>query len=303
MRNIHILNPAAGMAKANYKVPENVEVYETKGPRDMENFIRRTASEDPSVHFTVYGGDGTVNEAVNGIMTAGNEAIEKCVLSVVPKGSGNDYARNFSDTEKFNGKVDVLKINDRYGINSVNIGFDCDVVVETDKLKRHRLTSGSMGYIVGVIKVLFRKLGSKMQIEITEKNGKIHNFDGEFLLTAVGNGKYCGGGFKFAPAAVLDDGSFDALVVKKMGRFTFLKLVGAYRSGTHVDVERCEPREKFKSEISYFKCKKMTVKNIKRYGIDGEIFDGESVEITVIPRALNIEMPPFDLTKTANKKK
>ena len=303
MRKIHILNPAAGMVKAHLYIPETVEVYETQGPHDMERFIKETLDTDPNVHFTVYGGDGTVSEAVNGIMSASESAREKCFLSVVAKGSGNDYVRNFSKTEKYIGKTDVLKINDRYGINSVNIGFDCDVVVETDKVKKNLLTSGSLGYIAGVIKVLSRKMGLNMEIELTDIKGETHAFNGEFLLTALGNGKFCGGGFKFAPAAALTDGCFDAMVINMMSKPTFLKLVGDYRAGKHVNAETGEVNEKYKGLLEYHQCTKMTVKNIERYGIDGEVFYGDTAEITVIPKAINIKMPALDLTKLRNMKK
>lgn len=303
MRKIHILNPAAGMVKAHLYIPETVEVYETQGPRDLERFITETLREDPEVHFTVYGGDGTVSEAVNGIMAAGEEAAEKCFLSVVPKGSGNDFVRNFSEKEKFIGRVDVLKVNDRYGINSVNIGFDCDVIVETDKVKKNFLTSGSLGYIVGVMKVLSRKMGKEFEIEVTKKDGECETFSGEFLMTAIGNGKYCGGGFKFAPTAVLNDGCFDAMVINNMSKPTFLKLVGDYRAGKHVDEATCVVHDKYKELLTYFQCTKMTVKNISRYGIDGEVFYGDCAEISIIPKAVNVKMPALDLTKLSNMKK
>lgn len=303
MRKIHILNPAAGMVKAHLYIPETVEVYETTGPHDMERFITETLLSDPEVHFTVYGGDGTVSEAVNGIMAAGERAREKCFLSVVPKGSGNDFVRNFSKTDKYIGRVDILKINDRYGINSVNIGFDCDVVVETDKVKKNFLTSGSMGYIAGVMKVLAGELGHNFEIELVDTKGEKYDFSGEFLLTAVGNGKFCGGGFKFAPAAALNDGSFDALVVNKMSKPTFLKLVGDYRVGKHVNAETSEVSDKYKNLLKYFQCTKMTVKNISRYGIDGEVFYGDCAEISIIPKAINVKMPALDLTKLSNSRK
>lgn len=303
MRKIHILNPAAGMVKAHLYIPETVEVYETKGPHDMEEFITNTLLSDPDVHFTVYGGDGTVSEAVNGIMAAGEEASKRAFLSVVPKGSGNDFVRNFSKKEKFIGRVDVLKINDRYGINSVNIGFDCDVVVETDKVKKNFLTSGSMGYIVGVLKVLSGELGEELEIEMTDKEGNVTEYKGEYLLTALGNGKFCGGGFKFAPAAALTDGVFDAMVIKKMSKPTFLKLVGDYRAGKHVDVETCTVNDKYKDLITYCQCTNMKVKNIKRYGVDGEVTYAEEAEISIVPKAINVKMPALDLTKLSNMKK
>ena len=303
MRKIHILNPAAGMVKAHLYIPETVEVYETTGPRDLERFITETLQNDPEVHFTVYGGDGTVSEAVNGIMAAGEIAREKCFLSVVPKGSGNDFVRNFSKTEKFIGRVDVLKINDRYGINSVNIGFDCDVVVETDKVKKNFLTSGSLGYIAGVLKVLTRELGHELSVEVTDTEGKVFEFNGKYLLTAIGNGRFCGGGFKFAPAAALNDGCFDTMVVNNMSKPTFLKLVGDYRAGKHVDEKTAVVADKYKDLLKYFQCAKMTVKNISRYGIDGEVYYGECAEISIIPKAINVKMPALDLTKLSNSRK
>jgi diacylglycerol kinase family enzyme len=302
MRKIHIINPAAGIAKAHLFIPKGIEVYETKGPHDLERFIEETCKAEPDIHITVYGGDGTVSEAVNGIMAAGSEAMEKTVLSVVPKGSGNDFVRNFAKGEKFLGKVDVIKCNDRYCINSINIGFDCDVIVETDKVKKNVFTSGSLGYIVGVVKVLSKELGTQLEISITDKNGRVRNFNGEFLLTALGNGKYCGGGFNFAPAASLDDGLFDVLVVNKMSKSTFVKLVGDYRSGKHVDLESCKVGPKYKHLLKYYQCREMTVKNISRVGIDGEIFETDKAEISIIPSAINVQMPSLDLTKFKNTK-
>jgi len=303
MRKIHILNPAAGMVKAHLYIPKSIEVYETKGPRDMERFITETCLEDPNVHFTVYGGDGTVSEAVNGIVSAGEEAMEKAVLSVVPKGSGNDFVRNFSKKDMFSGKVDVLKCNDRYGINSINIGFDCDVVVETDKVKKNFLTSGSLGYIAGVVKALKGKLSKNYEITMEDKDGNLIEFNGEYMIASLGNGKYCGGGFKFAPTAALDDGLFDAMVINDMSKATFLKLVTDYRLGKHVDANTGEVGEKYKNLLSYHQCRKMTVKNINRLGIDGEVIYADIAEISIIPSAINVKMPALDLTRLINKNK
>lgn len=303
MRKIHIINPAAGMSKAHLFIPKGIEVYETKDQHDLERYIREVCSEDPEVHFTVYGGDGTVSEAVNGIMSAGSEAAEKAVLSVVPKGSGNDFVRNFSKKEVFQGRVDVLKCNDRYGINSINIGFDCDVVVETDKVKKNLLTSGSLGYIYGVGKVFFREFGTPLDITLTDQNGEKKVFIGNYMMTSLGNGKYCGGGFKFAPAARLDDGLIDGMVVNKMSRSTFLKLVADYRAGKHVDEESGEVFGKYKGLLTYFKCTEMTVKNINRLGIDGEVIYTDHADISVIPSAINVRMPALDLTKLSNSRK
>ena len=302
MRSIHILNPAAGLRKANLHVPEGIEVYETEGPRDMEKYITDTCIKDPDVHFMVYGGDGSAHEAVNGIMSAGKAAIEKAILSIVAKGSGNDFVRNFSADKEFSGRVDVIKCNDRYGLNSINIGFDCDVVVETEKMKKNPLTSGSLGYIAGVLKVFSKKMGKEMTVSLKDKSGEVIRRSGEMLLTAVGNGRFCGGGFEFAPAAVLSDGCFDALIVNNMKRLTFVKLILDYHNGKHVDRDTCLVRDKYKGLLGYYQCAEMTVEGISQYSIDGELFDGDKAVISIIPGALNVKMPALDLTKLCKKK-
>jgi len=301
MRNIHIINPAAGIKKAELHIPEGMEIYETKEQHDLELYITEVCLADPHVHFTVYGGDGTVNEAVNGIMKAGSDAVKYAVLSVVPKGSGNDFVRNYSKEDKFIGKIDVIRINDIYAANMLNIGFDCDVVAETDKVKKFFLTQGSLGYIFGVVKALFHKKSIDLEVVYTDKNDKEQIHKGSFLLADIANGKYCGGGFKSAPAASLNDGLLDVMVINNMSIPTFLRLVGDYRKGIHVIADTAEVAEKYKKLLTYHQCKKLTVNGLSRVCVDGEIYYYDKLEIEVIPSAVNISMPAIDLTKISGK--
>ncbi len=296
MRNIHIINPEAGLKK-KFSEQKNIEIYETKGRGDLEQFVKKTCLENPETHFTVYGGDGSVSEAVNGIMNAGQEARENAVLSIVPMGTGNDFVKNFHSDTKERKKVDIIKCNDRYCVNMINIGFDCDVVISTDKIKKFPLTSGSFGYIVGVVITLFKKIGMDIDIEMTDKNEKIIKKDGRILLTAIANGPFCGGGFKSNPAADISDGLFDVLIAEKVKRSTFAKLVGGYRNGTHVDCEKKEITKRYIGLASYNQCKSMKISKIKKICIDGEIFEYDSADISIIPSAVNVEMPAENIFK------
>ncbi|MBR6682630.1 MAG: hypothetical protein IKL40_06570 [Clostridia bacterium] len=291
MRNIHILNPAAGMTKAKVNASEGIEIYETKGPHDVERFIQDVCKEDTNVHFTVYGGDGSLSEAVNGIMAAGEEAAKNVVLSVIPRGTGNDFVRNFSADNVYEGKVDLIKCNDRYCINMLNIGFDCDVVDETDKVKKFFLTRGSLGYIFGVIKVFFRKFGKSFEVEMTTKDGEKISKKGEFMLTTIANGQFCGGGFRSNPAADLFDGYFDAMVVNKLNRATFVRLIADYRKGGHIDTGNVLPTKKYEKLLTYAQCTEMKVKNITRLCIDGEMYYTNEINVSIVPSAINIKMP------------
>ena len=287
MRIIQIINPKAGHGLAEEVKLTNDEIikYTTTGVRDAEeaviNFCKRYANDE--LHFIVCGGDGTINEVVNGIISA--NAADRAYFSVAPTGSGNDFVKNFLN-EKRKHRIDLIKYNDRYAVNMINIGFDCSVVEKTSLYKNKKLISGSMAYIMGVGNVLFHKLGQNMTITVTNENDEVLEFNGEFLLCPVANGAFCGGGFKALPLAKLNDGILDMLIVSKISRAKFLSLVGEYRKGTYISPETMEIKPKFKDVIKYIKCKKVTISGIKTICIDGELEDAESVCIEVIPNAI-----------------
>lgn len=289
MRRIHVLNPAAGKghdpAFLDGIVPEGDEIYTTTGIGDAERYISSVCSEDPGeVSFVVYGGDGTLNEAVNGILKAG--AGDRAVLSVVPSGTGNDFVRTISAFEGET-RVDAVKYNGRYAVNIINMGFDCSVVDKTQKYKTMPAVSGSMAYIMGVADVLFHKLGEKWQIELENENGEREILRGEYLLCLIANGQYYGGGFKPAPAASLTDGLLDVLIVSKVSRVTFLRLVSDYRKGTHID-ENGEVVERFRKFVTYRRAKKVKVSGLKFLCADGEIEPTPLIEAEIVPNALRV---------------
>ena len=291
MREIHIINPQAGLKKKKIRAIPGVEIYETKEAGDLERYITEVCKKEPETAFTVYGGDGTVNEAVNGIMAAGREASEKAVLSVVPAGTGNDFVRNFASMNGEIRRVDLIKVNDRYCANMINIGFDCDVVAQTDKIKKFPLTSGSFGYVIGVLIMLTKKLGKRMKISFTDRDGTAVNESANYLLISVSNGGYCGGGFHSSPPALTDDGLMDIMIVDNLKKTTFLKLVGAYRKGNHVDAKTREVKGGFKKILRYYQCEKAVISGLERICNDGEIVNCEKVELSVVKDAVNLRMP------------
>ncbi len=131
MRTITILNPSAGKGSDAGK-----NCYVTKEAGDCRRFVREECLKDPNVHFNVIGGDGTLNEAVSGIMDAGAGAAAS--VTAIPAGSGNDTVKT-TDTYGPGTElsVDLLTFDgDKYGINMLNIGFDCSVVMRAQRYKR-----------------------------------------------------------------------------------------------------------------------------------------------------------------------
>ncbi len=231
METIHILNPAAGRGLLPDPSSLDGEVHKTSAPGEVVSFLRRRLRDGGEYRIFAHGGDGTQNEVVTGIMQAG--AGSRVVLSPVPTGSGNDFARV---TDSLGGETvaDVIKYNDRYAINEINTGFDTGVVVRTNSIKRLPLIKGTAAYILGVVGELIGKRAAEMTLTVRYADGGEETFSGKYLLCVLANGPYYGGGFMAAPRASVSDGALDFLLASDMGRSRFLGLVGKYRAGKHL---------------------------------------------------------------------
>lgn len=297
MRHYFIINPAAGKAKGKLELisainsaalAENIsyKVYETKSVGDATRFVdsRCERHKGEPLRFYACGGDGTLNEVINAaVKYPGAE------VAVVPVGTGNDFIKNFSNTKFFMNlkrqirgvatKIDLLKFNGKYCANVLNVGLDCSVVQKVSEIKRNPLVPSKMAYIFGLISAFFKKYGSRFRLW---PDGAEVESD-EFLLAAFGKGSFYGGGFKSLPLTVADDGYIDVCMAKKISRLAFLKAVGKYKKGDHLDLPF----------ITYKKCKNIHFECDESMGVcaDGEITQETCVDIEVAPRALTFSMP------------
>lgn len=294
MRKIHIFNPKAGKGHAPELLTESErlrdEHYITRGVGDAARFIEETLKTDPNVHFIVYGGDGTLNEGVSGILRAG--AGQSALLSVVPMGTGNDFVRSLRACGEKGDivTVDAMQVGDHYGINITNTGFDCQVVDKTQKYKTFPFVTGGAAYALGIADVLFHRLGQEWELELTDEGGNIELFREEGLLALFANGRFYGGGFCAAPLADLRDGLMDVLLVRRISRAKFIELVGAYRKGTHLDPETKTVNRKFAAFVEYRRCTRAKITGLTRLCTDGETEDSAGTEIRVIPGAIRMQI-------------
>ena len=292
-----ILNPNSGKRNEQKALENSIKlacrrrrldyhIYYTTCPGDATEYVRSMVnSYKDRQRFVCVGGDGTINEIVNSA-----PCTPRVEFGVIPRGSGNDFVRNFGNIEDFydidaqldgtSVSLDLIKCNEHYCANMINIGFDCAVAKEAQKLK---YISPKFSYILGVIKVIFRKIGTPMKLIFDDGTVISDNL----TLTAIGNGKFCGGGFMAAPEAKLDDGLFDLCVIKKVTRRRFLSLVGMYKKGLHVGNKKAE------KYMSYHKCSHLKMEFNKPIPIciDGEIKGAKTVELTVIRNAFNFVIP------------
>lgn len=280
MKTIHIYNPAAGGGLAD----KTVDGYITKSEGDCRRFVTEQCKDEPRTHFVVHGGDGTLNEAVSGIMDAG--AGDTASLTVIPAGSGNDTVKSLSAMEGDDFFIDLYACNGRHGINMINIGFDCNVVSSAGRFKKKLGIAGSLSYLLGIVTEFFKPFGWKFTVRAAQEDGGIFEFEGDCLLCAVCNGQWCGGGFRNSPLSDMSDGVLELLLVKKVSRLKFLSLIGKYKKGTLIDPETGSVYEKYAHIAAYKRITSLSISGTERVCIDGEVIPADAVEVTVLPSAL-----------------
>ncbi len=289
MKEYHIINPAAGhgtaLDAAKKQASPDAVLYITTGVGDARRYLAETLSgitEDVRVY--VWGGDGTIGEAVSGIMDA--HAAEHTILTACPAGTGNDFVKVFADTPKGTElRLDLLFCGDRYVLNMVNIGFDCAVADRMTAWKQKPFIRGSLAYYCAIAEVFFRPLGTPLTVCYTDESGEEHTVSDRLMLCAIANGQFCGGGFRGAPTADLSDGVAELIIVNEIPRSRIMSLIGLYRTGAHVN-EVGQPVPKIADVLRYIRCRSVRVSGMKIVCLDGEILPKEDIEITILPRAL-----------------
>lgn len=265
---------------------EDARVFKTEYAGHAVEMIREICASDPSAEIHVYGGDGSVFESINALMASG--CSEKMVMYIHPFGTGNDFARNFSEDEHNQAHtIDLIRFNEKYAVNEINIGFDCDVVCLTQKVKKCKIFKGSAAYMVSVFLSLLKPMGKKMSLTVTDENGNTEAISSKLLLCLVANGGYYGGGFKCAPRAKLNDGLLEFLTVKKISRFKFLTFFLGYRKGKHI-LSDGTLHHKYASFLNYKRVKSVVFHNIGNICADGEIFSYDELSVSVEEKAVRV---------------
>ena len=274
MKYVFIINPASG--KTDYdKIKQNImktlenenyEIYETKAPKEATEIASRFKNEENTIVYSV-GGDGTLNEVVNGI------AKGKCKLGIIPTGSGNDFYRTLKEAQTENVRLDLGKVNGRYFINIASVGMDAETCNNANKIKSKIKLHSS--YYLALIHTFLTFKSKSLKLKI-DKNV----YAGDYIIAAICNGKYYGGGFKIAPVASFDDNQFDIYLVSKASKFKLIKILLALLKSEH---------EKY-NEVRKYTGKNITItsENNLIVNIDGEMTISKNIEIEMIEDALII---------------
>ena len=260
-----ILNPNAGSGKGRREKDKIISVLDHSGllynlyESEFEGHTVELSKElaiNGATHFIVAGGDGTLNEAVNGIFSGKNNQCTDIVIGMIPVGTGNDWIRTFGIPDDYQSAMDIIqknhtvvqdvgwiewqnqKINySRYFVNIAGFGFDAMVALRANMLKNKGL-SGLRVYLESFIWSYFNFKPAEAIVLIDHKQVKVNLFS-----ISIGIGKFNGGGMMQVPDANPVNGHFHVTVIRNLGIWGILtnfrklydgRFVQDYRVSTHV---------------------------------------------------------------------
>lgn len=267
----------AGALRARY---DDVRVVSTAGDGDARR-AARSAAEDGCGTLVVAGGDGTLNEAVNGVAAAG--ALDRVRFGVIPLGTGNDFAAGLGMPAGVDDalqvllqerelRVDLGSVNGRIFLNTSGGGYIAEAsVAVTPELKT---IAGRLAYLIGGAQALFEY--EPVRATISAEPGGLR-LGLRLYAFAVCNSRLIGGGRLIAPHAIIDDGLLDVCLIEGMMAVEFVALARKVAGGDHVD----DPRVRYLQASSLI----MELEPESPINTDGEVFSARRCEYTVRPRA------------------
>jgi diacylglycerol kinase (ATP) len=292
-----LLNPAAnrGRMEAWRQVirpraeAEGAEYYETRQRGDARDRARAAAATGRAV--VIVGGDGSINEVVNGLL-----AVEPRVpLGIVPAGSGNDFACNTLGLPRdvahafeiaLHGTpvaVDAGRANERYFANSFSVGIDADVALAAEGLKRYPFMRGSTLYYASSLQRLFFGYRRCPWLRIALDGQPLaEDQPVRHVILAITNGPTYGGGFRVNPTANHTDGQFDICSVRHMPRMRALNLLPRMQKGQHPG----EP------EVTFYHAQMVRIlcPDGVNAQMDGETLRAADYTVQIVPQGLLVRV-------------
>lgn len=290
LEHIILVNPIAGRKKGESyalriqkllkKYNISSSIYVSKYPKHLIEIAKEFAKKQKCRFYSV-GGDGTLNEIMQGILGTDSEIV------VIASGTGNDFVRSISkyrsmrkiiahSINAISKPIDVIKINNnKYCINILSAGFDAMVGKNINKFRWVPFVSGTFKYNLSIIYTLFQNRNFKFKIRINDQIIKQR-----FTLVAISNGKYYGGGVCPSPEAKVDDGILNVCMIDSTSLFTKIILLPKYKACKHMNLKQVKLEKTNKISI--------VSNNAFPVNVDGEIFYTNKLKCEILSKCINI---------------
>lgn len=297
-----IVNPNAGNGKSKRDWDRISGLFERENIPVYSQFTQKKGHATDSARKAIntgfrkiisVGGDGTLNEVINGVFTQDYCSSKEITIGMIPVGTGNDWGRMFGIPLVYEGAINVIRENKtmlhdigrvryhegneehtRYFINIAGLGFESIVVKKTNKQKDKGRSSQAV-YFYNLLSSLisFKNVRTDIIIDGAKKTCTVFSIN-------VGNGRYCGGGMRQTPDALPDDGMLDVTVIREMGRIEIIKNLKLLYDGTilsHPKIDGYRTNNlRVESEIPLY------------LEADGESLGHTPAEFSIIPAAINV---------------
>lgn len=306
-----VVNPEAGKRKIQHRIDYISQKIEDAG---IPFYLRETEYEGHAVeiakkyarrgclNFLILGGDGTINEVINGIFSANIEDTSLVKIAVVPTGTGNDWARfwNMRKDDRQAMKyflqghtklVDVGKVEyqfekheqERFFINSIGFGLDA---LATDIAHRYKKTLGNFSfiYILALLLALLKMKIQEVNLHIDEKE----KVTLPLLTMNIGNAPYTGGGVKQNPLALPYDSVFHMMTIGKLTFREVVTLLANLFNGKLTNYPK----------VQTYKAKEVIISSNKDLmaETDGVLLDNAlEYKITILPEAIQMIVPKNEI--------
>jgi diacylglycerol kinase (ATP) len=295
-----IVNPAAGAGRTGRIWPQIMGLFEGNGLRFEHELteapghaieLAKSAIKKGFEMVVSVGGDGTINEVVNGLYRAGN--IRGAMLGIISTGTGSDYIRTIGLPRQYENAcrclvqprrqtVDLGIVEytengqraERIFVNFAGMGFDAEIVRRTTQ--KYKVTGSTLSYLLATLTTFMSY--SNRDISLTIDGETV---DKRVCTVLINNGKYGGGGMFAAPDASVEDGFFDVLIIDDISKPDLLRSLPRIYKGTHLT----HPK------VTMVRAKEVEVKSSDgrmQLQADGELLGEVPSRFRVLPAALNI---------------
>jgi YegS/Rv2252/BmrU family lipid kinase len=300
-----IVNPNAGRQKGQKDWPEIEQLLKEKGfafkciqtERKFHAIeITKEQIEEGYKKIIVVGGDGTLNEVVNGIFLQKKHPSNEITIGIITVGTGNDWGRMYSIPGKYSKAIKAIQkgktfvqdagmvdysvnghFEKRYFANIAGMGYDALVAEKTNALKE-KGKGGALSYLLNLCAGLFQYKVTRLKIDIDQKTV----FEGDVFSLSLGICKYNGGGMMQLPFAKPDDGLFDLTLIKKTSKFKIIRNIKNLYDGSFIKLP----------EVETYQGKNISIvsdpKNTVFLETDGESLGHSPLDFNIIPAAIKL---------------